>query len=106
MKKVRKQELVDLIARLYCDYIELMPLDDIADGNHGITIDVNSICIYVMDENPFDTVTRRDSKMTCFAKQIEAITFGNLKVTRQNCKIEGNSHLSWMYIANAYEVEE
>mgnify|MGYP001625131056 CR=1 FL=1 len=34
------------------------------------------------------------------------ITFGNLEVTYKGAKKEGNSCLSWMYIANAYEVEE
>lgn len=106
MKKVRKVDLVDLIAQYYCDFIELMPVDEIADGNNGVSINVNSICIYVIDNNQFDSESDRESLMENFAEQIEAITFGNLKVTYKGCKIVGNSCLSWMYIANAYEVVE
>lgn len=106
MKKVRKVDLVNLIAQYYCDFIELMPVMDIADGNNGVSINVNSICIYVIDHNEFDSESDRETLMQTFAEQIEAITFGNLKVTYKGCKIEGNSFLSWMYIANAYEVVE
>ena len=106
MKKVRKCDLVNLIAQYYCNFIRLMPRDEIADGKHGVSIVVNSICIHVIDYNEFCSKSEQDSRMREFANQIEAVTFGNLKVTYKGFKIEGNSFLSWMDIANAYEVVE
>ena len=106
MKKVRKHDLVELIALYYCNLIRLMPTMDIAAGDNGVKIRVNSICIHVIDYNQFDSESNQLACMQNFAKQIEAITFGNLKVTCKGCKIEGNSFRSWMEIANAYEVIE
>lgn len=106
MKKVRKNDLVQLIAQYYCNFIRLMPVDEIEDGNNGVSILVNSICIYVIDNNKFSSISEQELCMQNFAKQIEAITFGNLKVTYKGCKNKGNSFVSWMDIANAYEVVE
>ena len=110
MKKVRKCDLVELISQYYCNFIRFMPTLEIADGKHGISILINSICIHVIDHNEFDSESDQEACMQDFAKQIEAITFGNLKVTYKGCKIKGKgigkSFLSWMDIANAYEVVE
>ena len=106
MKKVRKCDLVNLIAQYYYNFIRPMPINEIADGKHGVSIVVDSICIHVIDYNEFCFVDEQDSCMRNFANQIEAVTFGNLKVTYQGCKIKGNSFFSWMDIANAYEVIE
>lgn len=106
MKKVRKADLVNLIAQYYCDFIKLMPVTDIVKGNNGVSINVNSIYICVIDHNEFDSKRDKENLMEKFAEQIEAITFGNLKVTYKGCRIKDNSFLSWMYIANAYEVVE
>ena len=106
MKKVRKDDLVKLISQYYCNFIRLMPTHEIADGNGGVSILVDSICIHVIDRNKFDSESVQEACMQNFAEQIEAITFGNLKVTYKGCKIEGNSFLSWMDIAMQYEVVE
>lgn len=106
MKKVRKDDLVELIAQYYCDFIRLMPIDEIVDGNHGVSIIVNSICIHVTDYNFFCTEREQITRMQDFAKHIEEITFGNLKVTYEVCKVQGISCLSRLDIANAYEVVE
>ncbi len=103
MKKVLKSDLVDLIAQFYHDFVRPLPLSDIADGEHGVNIVVNSICIYVTDHNMFDSKSGIEDCMREFAKHIKAITFGNLEVTRMGSKTVNNSCLSWMCIANAYE---
>ena len=104
MKKVRKNDLVELVAEYYCNFVRPMPTPEIVDGGHGIVIAVNSICIHVIDCLAFNSESEQDALMQKFSKQIEAITFGNLQVTYKGCKIRGNNFFSWMDIANAYEV--
>ncbi len=107
MKKVRKADLVNLIAQLYSDFIRPMRVWEIAEGNEGVKIDVNPICIYVIDHHMFESASDQEIRIQKFAEQIEAITFGNLKVTYKGCKVGSTINcLSWMYIANAYEVVE
>ncbi len=105
MKKVRKDDLVNLIAQFYCDFIRLMPVHKITGVENCIDINVNSIYISVIDYNYFDSESNQEERMQKFAEQIEAITFGNLKVTYKGCRNKNSTFLSWMYIANAYEVE-
>lgn len=70
MKKVRRDDLENLIVQYYCNFIKLMPLMDIADGDHGVSIIINSVYISVIDYNEFDTVSNKESLMQEFAKQI------------------------------------
>ena len=104
MKKVKKVDLVRLIAQYYCNFIRLTPVDDIINGNSDISINVDTVYISVLDRNEFDSETDQNAYLQNFAEQIEAITFGNLKVTYMGCKM--NPHLTWMCIANAYEFIE
>ena len=94
MKKVRKNDLIILIASLYCEFVdpEHKPINDIVTGCNGdIIIDVNSIYISVRGNGLSNIHVTGD-----FAKNIEDTTFGNLKVTRVT-----NDEI---FIANAYEV--
>ena len=104
MKKVQKNDLVNLIAQFYCNFVNLQPVSDIAKGTCGVYINVDSIYIQVLDFNRFDSDEEQEARLQKFAEQIEAITFGNLKVTYKGCK-HGINFKSWLYIANAYEVE-
>ncbi len=103
MKKVRKQDLEELIALYYRDFIELVADDEF---EKTVTVDINSIYISVIDQRDFDDEEVKMEVMQDFANELKKITFGNLEVTYKGAKKEGNSCLSWMYIANAYEVEE
>lgn len=105
MKKVKKDDLVRLIAQYYCNFIELTPLLDIIEGKSGINITIDTVCIYVDDSREFDSEVEKYACLKKFAEQIEAITFGNLKVTCMGCK-KDPCCLTWMYIANAYELVE
>lgn len=99
MKKVRRKDLIYLIASHYWEFIdpEHKPINDIIDGHGDIQIDIDSICIRVRDfKGIFSKDDVKKAIMNEFAESIEAITFGNLKITR----MKGNE----IYIANAYEV--
>lgn len=102
MKKVRKKDLIDLIALFYSNYVSSFPMRDIINGKTAVEISVDSICIIINDYTKFDSESDRRAGMTKFAEQIEAITFGNLKVTSKQCDFKMRQ--SSMYIANAYEV--
>lgn len=99
MKKVRRHDLIVLIAGYYWEFIdpEHKPINDIISGCGDIKIDVNSICFTVRDfKGLFSKDDVKEAIMNDFAKNIEAITFGNLKVTR----VRDDE----IFIANAYEV--
>ena len=101
MKKVRKQDLEELIALCYKESIEVTDYE----FKKTVVIDINSIYITVMDYREFDDVKAKMKLMQDFAKHLKAISFGKLKVTRKKAKKDGNSCFSLMYIANAYEIE-
>ena len=103
MKKVRKNDLVNLIVQYYCDFIKFRDVRRIAAGRCRVYIDVDSIYIRVVDFNEFDSKEEQEARLQKFAEQIEAITFGNLKVTYKGCEHNVDPK-SWIYIANAYEV--
>ena len=67
---------------------------------------VDTICIQLYDKKPFDSEHCQRSLLEDFANAIEKITLGNLKVVDMGCVINENdgSHLTWVHIANAYEV--
>ncbi len=106
MKKVRKNDLINLIAQFYCDFIRTMPISEIVSGQGGVKINIDSIYISVIDYNQFCSESEQEILMQRFAEQIEAITFGNLKVTYKGCSNENGNAFSLMYIANAYDVIE
>lgn len=96
MKKVREKDLITLIASHYREFIDPQhkPINDIIDGHGDIQINIDSICIRVRDikrSGLFNEISE-------FAKNIETITFGNLKVTRTTD--------DEIFIANAYEIIE
>lgn len=99
MKRVWKQDLRDLIARYYSEFLdpEHKPINDTIEGHGEIQIDINSVYIniYNIKSKCFnqDQIAMRD-----FSKKLEAVTCGNLKVT--------NSDSSCIDIANSYEVAE
>lgn len=103
MKKVRRRDLILLIADYYCEFIdpEHKPINDIITGHGDIQININSIYISVRNFNGL--FAKDDVKkviMNEFAENLEAVTSGNLKVTHIGC---GGSSV-WIDIANAYEV--
>lgn len=103
MKKVRRQDLIVLIAHCYWEFIdpEHKPINDIIAGHGDIQIEINSIYISVRDFNGL--FAKDDVKkviMKEFAENLEAVTFGNLKVTHIGC----TKSSAWIDIANAYEV--
>ncbi len=105
MKKVRKSEIEQLIAQYYCDYIEVHPVNEYL--HETLNINVGSIYIFVKENMPVKDKQKKDTKMCNFARAIEEVSFGNLKVVRRSCeKIGENGWMSYMYIANGYEVIE
>ena len=107
MKAVRRQDLINLIASYYCEFIdpEHKPINDIIDGHGDIQIEIDSIYISIGDfRGLFSKDDVKKVIMTEFAKNLEAVTFGNLKVIRIVCS--KRSGRMWIEIANAYEVIE
>ena len=105
MKAVRREDLINLIASYYCEFIDPdhKPINDILNGYGDIQIDIDSIHITVRDfRGLFSRDIVKSAIMTEFAKNLEAVTFGNLKVIR----IGGRKNSVWIEIANAYEVIE
>ena len=105
MKAVRMQDLFNLIASYYSEFIdpEHKPINDIINELGDIQIDINSIYITIWDlRGLFSKDNIKMSIMTEFAKNLEAVTFGNLKVIRIGCR----KSAVWIEIANAYEVIE
>ena len=97
MKRVRRTDLKFLIAVYYKMFLdpEQKPLNDILDDHGDIKIDINSVYINVFNiKNHFGD----ELAIGNFSRQIEAVTFGNLKVTYWNN--------SCIYIANSYEIAE
>lgn len=94
MKKVRKKDLIMLIASHYREFIDSQhkPINDIIDEHGDIQIDIDSIYIRVRDINKKGLF----NEISEFARNIETITFGNLKVIRTTD--------DEMFIANAYEI--
>ncbi len=106
MTKVKSNDLKRLIAQYYCNFIENVSVYDVINGRTDINIEMNSIYIKVSSHNRFSDVKARKKKMEKFAKHIEAVTFGNLKVAYMICKIDGPFYVTHMDIANSYEVIE
>ena len=100
MKKVRRQDLINLIAHYYWAIIdpEHKPINDIIAGNGDIKIDIDSIYITVTDLGGLFSIS--DDKKREFAKALQSATFGNLHVTY----IGRVKSQTWIDIANAYEV--
>lgn len=95
MKKVREEDLKYLIAVYYRMFLdpEHKPINDILDGHGDIKININSVYIEVFNvKNYF----KDELAIGNFSRKIEAITFGNLKVTYWNN--------SCIYIANSYKI--
>lgn len=105
VKKVKKQDLKDLIWMHYLHTVRQIPLLETARQNsYIISVSVNSISINVYDTASFDSNDDQEACLDNFAKLIEALTFGNLKVVDRGCEVNGNSYLTYLHIANAYEV--
>lgn len=114
MKRVKKRDLEELLATFYMS-VESIPISDFINGtNKGekVQLDINSVCIYMFDRNKFEDVQKRKEDIKKFAKKIEDVTFGNLKVVESDIyKVESDIYkyefacLTSVVIANAYEVE-
>lgn len=102
MKKVRKQDIEELITLYYKEFIELLTDEEFETSIH---VNINSIFIYIIDYRDFDDEELKKKLMDKFAEEIKKITFGNLEVTYRGAKKDGNLCISWMYISNAYELE-
>ena len=105
-KRIRKSDLKELLAKFYSDFVELQPIDDIVEDKSSVNISINSICAYITDSSDFESEVDRNIALNEFAKEIEKISFGDLRVTYKGCRIDGNTCLTWAYVANAYEVIE
>jgi len=106
MKKVRKSDLKYLIADFYREFVDYKrrPANVILEANSDVQIHIKSFYIIVCDVSDCSirTIFREDG-MKRFSEALEAISFGNLKVTKMTCEHE--NYLE-MYIANVYEVIE
>lgn len=103
MKKVRKEDVEKLIFLYYKEFIELLTEEEFEASIH---VDINSVFIYLIDLRDFKDEGQKENLMENFANQLKKVTFGKLKVTYMGAKKDGNDCISWMYIANAYEVKE
>ena len=103
MKKVREQDVEEIIFLCYKEFIELLTEEEFEASIH---MDINSVFIHLVDHRYFKNKDKKKKKMVKFAKQLKKDTFGKLKVTYMGAKKEGNTCISGMHIANAYEVEE
>ena len=108
MKRVKRQELYDLIREYYLNKVRGVPiLDAYKEPTDAIyAMKVDTICILLYDKKPFISTLNQESFLQDFANAIEKITLGNLKVVDRGCAINKNdgSYLTWVHIANAYEV--
>ena len=108
MKRVKRQELRDLIWEHYLNKVRRVPMLDAykqpIDTIYALKVD--TICIQLYDKKPFDSKLNQESFLQDFANAIEEITLGNLKVVNMGCAINENdgSYLTWVHIASAYEV--
>ena len=103
MKKVRKQEVEELILLYYQMFIECAPDYELEET---VTVDINSIYIRVIDHRDFDDEEAKKKVMEKFAEELRKITFGNLEVTYMGVQKDEDECSSWMYIANAYDIED
>ena len=105
MKKVKKYDLLTVLSRGYTRYVNfsVSPVE-IIDREVCVDIEVNSIYIAIIDRSEFDSEKAQEARMHDFAKYIEAITFGNLKVVYTYCEIDGNYFFSYVEMASAYEI--
>ena len=103
MKKVRKQEVEELILLYYQMFIECAPDYELEET---VTVDINSIYITVMDYRDFNDVETKMKAINDFDKKLKKVTFGNLYVAYMEVKNDDTGCRTLMHIANAYEVEE
>ena len=103
MKKVRKQDVEELISLYYQFFIEEIPDYEF---EITITVNINSIYICVIDHRDFDDEEEKKKVMRDFDKELKKITFGNMRVAYMGAKKDDDGCFSWMYIANAYEFIE
>lgn len=107
MKTVKERDLRKLIWKHYHHIFKQIPLLETDDqACTSIQVDVNSVCINVYDVHPFDSKADQEAFLHDFAKLVEDLTFGNLKVVDMGCEVNEDSYFTWLHIANAYEVIE
>lgn len=108
MKTVRKCDLKDLITNFYCKFIAYISLDEHYNLPciEQVRVNIKSTHILVWWNYDTDLEIENDTKnlVEDFARKIEEITFGNLKVTYCSTGTIGNNTTFEIYIANAYEV--
>lgn len=105
MKKVRKEDVEKLLLLYYQFFIKEIPDYEF---EITITVNINSIYIRVIDHRDFDDEEAKKKKkvMEKFSKELRKITLGNLEVTDMKVQKDEDECISWMNIANAYEVIE
>ena len=103
MKKVRKEDVEKLLLLYYQFFIKEIPDYEF---EITITVNINSIYIRVIDHRDFDDEEAKKKVMEKFSKELRKITLGNLEVTDMKVQKDEDECISWMNIANAYEVIE
>ncbi len=108
MKTVRKCDLKDLITNFYCKFIAHISLHEHYNLSYSeqVKVNIRSTHILVWWNYDTDLEIETDTKnlVENFAREIEEITFGNLKVTYSSIGAIKNDTTFEIYIANAYEV--
>lgn len=109
MKKVRKRDLEDLIINFYCEFIAHVSESEYVDLSYDEKVKVNVKSTHIeacWNFDDSDSQIDMENFLNEFKKEIEKITFENLKVTYAS--FEKNQYMTMIkiYIANAYEVIE
>lgn len=113
MKKVRKEDLRELIGELYREFILGISTDEYykerCEGTNEANEHINIRPTHVQlwwyeEEEEIDTDTK--NMIENFAQILEKISFGNLKMIFYGMDKINNNDAICIYIANAYEVIE
>lgn len=110
MKQVQKKDLESLITDFYCKFIAHISTMEHYKLSYGeqVKVSISSTHIVVWWNYDKDLEIEADTKsfIENFSKEIEEVTFGNLKVTYFGIGTALDATVFEIYIANAYEVIE
>lgn len=108
MKKVREDDVINLIENFYCKFIAHTTISQHYDLPHCERVKVNvkstHVKVWWYFDEELDSKCDTETFIKGFAEEIEKITFGNLKVTYYGIGKIDEKEIFEIYIANAYEV--
>lgn len=107
MRKVRKEDLEDLITKFYCKFLAHISVDEHSNLPIAKKVKVNVKSTHILVWWEFDDSDSKldmESAVKDFTKAIEDITLENLKVKYHGIEKLKYSSIAEIYIAYEYEV--